>query len=148
AGGISALVQLRNLGLRCQLFESGGGPGGAWYWNRYPGARFDSESYSYGFFFSKELFREWKWSEHFAGQPETERYFNYVIDRFDLRKDMQFNARIEAANFREGENVWEVTVKDGARYRARWLVAAVGPLTTPQLPKIEGIETFAGESYH
>src|SRR5688572_11836083 len=113
AGGISALVRLRELGLRCRLFESGTGPGGAWYWNRYPGARFDSESYSYGFFFSKELFNEWKWSEHFSGQPETERYFNYVIDRFDLRKDIQFSSRVAAAHFREGDNLWEVTLEDG-----------------------------------
>lgn len=148
AGGISALMQLRQAGLRCRLFETGTGPGGAWYWNRYPGARFDSESYSYGFFFSRELFNEWKWAEHFSGQPETERYFNYVIDRFDLRKDMQFQSRVAAAHFRDRENVWDVTLEDGSRYRARWVVAAVGPLTRPQLPRIEGIESFAGEAYH
>ncbi len=148
AGGISALLHLRDLGLRCRLFESGGGPGGAWYWNRYPGARFDSESYSYGFFFSKELFQEWKWSEHFAGQPETERYFNYVIDRFDLRRDMQFKSRVDKAHFNDEKNAWDVTLADGTRYRGRWLVAAVGPLTKPQLPKIDGIESFAGEAYH
>ena len=148
AGGISALRCLRELGLRCRLFESGTGPGGAWYWNRYPGARFDSESYSYGFFFSKELFNEWKWGEHFSGQPETEKYFNYVIDRFDLRKDMQFSSRVAAAHFDEDENVWDVTLDDGTHHRARWVVAAVGPLTKPQLPRIEGVETFAGEAYH
>jgi len=148
AGGISALVQLREMGLDVRLFEAGSGPGGAWYWNRYPGARFDSESYSYGFFFSPELFQEWDWREHFSGQPETEKYFNYVIDRFDLRKDMQFSARVTAAHFHEGDNLWEVTLEDGTRHRARWVVAAVGPLTKPQLPRIDGVETFAGEAYH
>ncbi len=148
AGGISALMQLREAGLRCRLFEAGTGPGGAWYWNRYPGARFDSESYSYGFFFSKELFNEWRWSEHFSGQPETERYFNYVVDRFDLRKDMQFSSRVAAAHFRDDDAMWDVTLEDGSTFRARWVVAAVGPLTKPQLPKIEGVETFAGEAYH
>ncbi|WP_210490252.1 flavin-containing monooxygenase [Microvirga antarctica] len=148
AGGISALIHLRNLGLTCRLFEAGEGPGGAWYWNRYPGARFDSESYSYGFFFSPDLFREWNWSEHFSGQPETEAYFNYVVDRFDLRKDMQFATRVSAARFIEGENVWEVALADGTTCRARWLIAAVGPLTTPQLPRIAGIESYAGEAYH
>lgn len=148
ASGISALVRLRELGLRCRLFETGDGPGGAWHWNRYPGARFDSESYSYGFFFSPELFAEWDWQEHFAGQPETEKYFNYVIDRFDLRKDIQFSSRVTAAHFLEGVNVWEVTLEDGTVHRARYLVAGVGPLTQPQLPRIEGISTFAGEAYH
>ncbi|HWK67251.1 MAG TPA: NAD(P)/FAD-dependent oxidoreductase [Rhizobiaceae bacterium] len=148
ASGISALVRLRELGLRCRLFEAGDGPGGAWHWNRYPGARFDSESYSYGFFFSPELFAEWDWKEHFSGQAETEKYFNYVVDRFELRKDMQFSSRVTAARFVEGENVWVVTTEDGAKRKARWLVAGVGPLTRPQLPRIEGVETFAGEAYH
>jgi cation diffusion facilitator CzcD-associated flavoprotein CzcO len=148
AGGISALYRLRELGLKVRLFEAGSGPGGAWYWNRYPGARFDSESYSYGFFFSPELFDEWSWTEHFSPQPETERYFNYVIDRFKLRSDMQFLSRVKAAHFQDGKNYWDVTIEDGTRFRARYLVAAVGPLTTPVLPKIEGISTFAGASYH
>lgn len=148
AGGISALVRLRELGLSCMLFETGEGPGGAWYWNRYPGARFDSESYSYGFFFSKELFEEWEWKEHFSGQPETERYFNYVIDRFDLRKDMRFSSRVTSAEFQEKLNLWKITLADGSTHAARWVVAAVGPLTQPTLPKISGIENFAGEAYH
>lgn len=148
AGGVSALYRLRNLGLNVRLFEAGTGPGGAWYWNRYPGARTDSESYSYGFFFSEELFREWDWSEHFPSQPETERYFNYVIDRFDLRKDMQFSSRIKAAHFDEAENLWDVRLEDGGDFRARWVVAAVGPLTEPVLPKVEGVSSFAGEAYH
>lgn len=148
ASGISSLIQLRALGLRVRVFEAGEGPGGAWHWNRYPGARFDSESYSYGFFFSPELFDEWDWSEHFAGQAETERYFNHVLDRFDLRKDIRFSSRVAAARFVEPDNLWLVELENGERHVAPWLVGAVGPLTLPQLPRIEGIETFQGEAHH
>ncbi|MGO4833931.1 flavin-containing monooxygenase, partial [Rhizobiaceae sp. 2RAB30] len=98
--------------------------------------------------FSPELFAEWEWKEHFSGQPETEKYFNYVIDRFDLRKDMQFSSRVTAAHFRSRENAWEVSLGSGERYRTRWLVAGVGPLTLPQLPRIEGVQAFTGEAYH
>ncbi len=96
--GISGLYQLhrlRELGMRVRVFEAGDGVGGTWYWNRYPGARFDSESYSYGYSFSEELLDEWKWSEHFAAQPETLRYVNYVADKFDLRREIEFNTRIK-----------------------------------------------------
>ena len=90
--GMYQLYRLRELGLRVRVFEAGTNVGGTWYWNRYPGARFNSESYSYGYSFSKELLEEWNWSEHFAGQPETLRYLNYVADKFDLRRDIQFRA--------------------------------------------------------
>src|SRR3954454_6142765 len=99
--GLYQLYKLRELGLKVRVFETGSGIGGAWYWNRYPGARFDSESYSYGFSFSEELLREWNWSEHFAPQPETLRYLNHVADRFDLRRDIQFKARVSRAEWRE-----------------------------------------------
>ncbi len=92
--GLYQLYRLRELGLRVRVFEAGTGVGGTWYWNRYPGARFDSESYSYGYSFSPELLEEWSWSEHFAPQPETLRYLNHVADRFDLRRDIQFNTRV------------------------------------------------------
>src|ERR671933_2454055 len=91
--GLYQLYRLRELGLRVRVFEAGTGVGGTWYWNRYPGARFDSESYSYGYSFSRELLEEWNWSEHFAPQPETLRYLNHVADRFDLRRDIRFHAR-------------------------------------------------------
>ncbi len=99
--GMYQLYRLRELGLRVRVFEAGTGVGGTWYWNRYPGARFDSESYSYGYSFSKELLEEWDWSEHFAGQPETLRYLNHVADKFDLRRDIQFSSRVKAATYRE-----------------------------------------------
>ena len=100
--GMYQLYRLREQGLRVRVFEAGTDVGGTWYWNRYPGARFDSESYSYGYSFSKELLQEWDWSEHFAGQPETLRYLNHVADKFDLRRDIQFRSRVTAARLRRG----------------------------------------------
>ena len=93
---------------RARVFEAGTGVGGTWYWNRYPGARFDSESWTYGYSFSQELLDEWDWEEHFAPQPETERYLNYVADKFDLRRDIQFNSRVKAAHYQEETRSWDV----------------------------------------
>ena len=103
------------------LLEAGGGVGGTWFWNRYPGARFDSESYTYGYLFSKELFDEWEWQEHFAGQPETERYLNHVVDRFDLRRHIRFDAPVTSAVWDETSATWVVTAGDGSEIRARFL---------------------------
>ncbi|MBV9560916.1 MAG: NAD(P)/FAD-dependent oxidoreductase [Bradyrhizobium sp.] len=146
--GMYQLYRLRELGLRARVFEAGTNVGGTWYWNRYPGARFDSESYSYGFSFSKELLEEWDWSEHFAGQPETLRYLNYVADRFDLRRDIQFNSRVSAAVYDEATSSWTVALADDGRFTARFLVTAIGPLSTPTWPRVEGIDSFAGQSFH
>ena len=107
--GLYQLYKLRELGLRVRVFEAGSGVGGTWYWNRYPGARFDSESWTYGYSFSQELLEEWDWEEHFAAQPQTERYLNYVADKFDLRRDIQFNSRVAAAHYREETRSWEIT---------------------------------------
>ena len=98
------------------LLEAGGGVGGTWFWNRYPGARFDSESYTYGYLFSKELFDEWEWQEHFAGQPEIERYLNHVVDRFDLRRHMRFDAPVTSAVWDEASATWAVTAGDGTEH--------------------------------
>src|SRR5713226_9694527 len=130
--GVTALYQLyrlRQLGLSVRVYEDGGGVGGTWYWNRYPGARFDSESYTYGYSFSEELLQEWDWKEHFSGQPENERYLNYVADKFDLRQHIQFNARITSAVYDEKENRWEIQTQNGHRARAQFLIAAVGLLS-------------------
>lgn len=148
SAGIYALWKLRELGFRVRVFEAGTGVGGAWYWNRYPGARFDSESYSYGFSFSPELLQEWDWTEHFSPQPETLRYYNYVTDKFDLRKDMRFRSLVTSAHFDEATSIWKIGLEDGTHYRARFVVAAVGPLTVPTYPRIEGRESFKGEAYH
>ena len=99
--GLYQLHRLRGLGLRAKVFEAGTDVGGTWYWNRYPGARFDSESWSYGYSFSEELLQEWEWPEHFAAQPDTLRYLNYVADKFDLRRDITFETRVESAVFDE-----------------------------------------------
>jgi len=146
--GIYQLFLLRQLGLRVRLLESGTGVGGTWYWNRYPGARFDSESYSYGFFFSKELLQEWNWSEHFAAQPETLRYLDFVTDKFDLRRDMQFSSRVVAARFQVEKCSWQVTLGDGSTCSSRFLIAAVGPLSAPTLPRLAGVDEFQGQSFH
>ena len=114
--GLYQLYRLREQGFRVRVFEAGTDVGGTWYWNRYPGARFDSESYSYGYSFSKELLQEWEWSEHFAGQPETLRYLNHVADKFDLRGDIQFRSRVTAAVYDEDSRSWSITLEDGSRF--------------------------------
>jgi cation diffusion facilitator CzcD-associated flavoprotein CzcO len=146
--GLYQLYRLREMGQRVQVFEAGTGVGGTWYWNRYPGCRFDSESYSYGYSFSPELLEEWDWTEHFASQPETERYLNYVADRFALRGNIQVKSRVKAAIFDEATTAWEIALEDGRRYRSRYLVTAVGPLSAPTMPRIEGIDDFEGAAYH
>ncbi len=146
--GLYQLLKLRELGLRARVYEAGTGVGGTWYWNRYPGARFDSESYSYGFSFSQELLDEWDWSEHFSPQPETERYLNFVADKFDLRRDIQFSARVAAARFDAAARAWTVTLESGESATGRFVVTAVGPLSAPTYPRIEGRDSYQGEAYH
>src|ERR1700730_13009657 len=146
--GLYQLYRLRDLGMRVRVFEACTGVGGMWYWNRYPGARFDSESYSYGYSFSPELLQEWNWPEHFAAQPDTLRYLNHVADKFDLRRDIRFRSRVTAAHWREEMRRWDVTLDDGSRHGTRFVIAAVGPLSAPTMPRIDGVETFRGEAYH
>jgi cation diffusion facilitator CzcD-associated flavoprotein CzcO len=146
--GIYQLYRARGAGFSVQLLEAGEGVGGTWYWNRYPGARFDSESYTYAYLFSRELFEEWEWQEHFAGQPEIERYLNHVVDRFDLRRQMRFGARVSSAVYDEPARRWLVLAGDGTAYRARFLVAATGVLSVPYFPEVPGRDEFRGEQYH
>lgn len=146
--GIYQLYRAREAGFSVLLLEAGSGVGGTWYWNRYPGARFDSESYTYGYLFSKDLFEDWEWREHFAAQPETERYLNHVVDRFDLRRSMRFGARVTAAEFDERAGRWSVTTGDGTEVQARVLIAATGVLSIPYTPDVPGRDDFRGESYH
>ncbi|NOT53988.1 MAG: NAD(P)/FAD-dependent oxidoreductase [Deltaproteobacteria bacterium] len=146
--GLYQLYKLRQLGLSVRVYEAGSGVGGTWYWNRYPGARFDSESYSYGYSFSEELLQEWDWKEHFSGQPENERYLNYVADKFDLRRDIQFNARVASALYDERANRWQLQTEDGHRAQAQFLITAVGVLSAPQMPNVAGLDTYTGEWCH
>ncbi|SDB74048.1 flavin-containing monooxygenase [Belnapia rosea] len=146
--GMYQLIRLRQLGLRVRVFEAGTGVGGTWYWNRYPGARFDSESYSYGYSFDPELLQDWSWSEHFAPQPETLRYLNHVADKYDLRRDIQFEARVASAHYQDATRSWTVTLEDGSRHSSRFLITAIGVLSAPTLPRIEGIDSFQGQSWH
>ena len=119
-----------------------------WYWNRYPGARFDSESWTYGYSFSEELLKEWDWKEHFSPQPDTLECLNLVAKKFDLRRDIQFNSRVTTAHWNDSANEWTVTLENGATARARFLFTAIGILSTPTLPRIPGVETFRGPAYH
>ena len=146
--GLYQLYRLRELGMTVRVFERGTGVGGTWYWNRYPGARFDSESYSYAYSFSQELLDEWDWSEHFAGQPETLRYLQYVADKFDLLKDIRFSSEVKSAVYDDDTRTWTVQLEDGSTHKCRFLITAVGNLSEPTLPRIEGIESFGGHSFH
>src|SRR3954451_4275593 len=142
--GVTGMYQLhraREAGFSALLLEAGDGVGGTWFWKRYPGARFDSESYTYAYLFSRELFEEWKWREHFAEQPETERYLNHVVDRFDLRRDIRFGAKVESAAYNESSGQWFVKT-DGGMFVARFLVAATGVLSVPFFPDVPGREDF------
>ncbi len=146
--GIYQLFRARQAGLSALLLEAGDGVGGTWFWNRYPGARFDSESYTYAYLFSKELFDEWKWQEHFAEQPEIERYLNHVVDRFDLERHVRLGARVTSARYDDSSGRWTVATSGGTEYRARFLVTATGVLSVPYFPDVPGREEFRGESFH
>ncbi len=149
--GISGLYQLytlRELGLRVRVFEAGTGVGGTWYWNRYPGARFDSESYSYAYSFSQELLDEWDWTEHFASQPETLRYLQHVANKFDLLKHIQFSSTVESAIYSEDKRAWQIQLETGGSYMSRFLITGIGILSQPTLPSFEGITVFKGRSFH
>jgi cation diffusion facilitator CzcD-associated flavoprotein CzcO len=146
--GIYQLYRAREAGFTAVLLEAGDGVGGTWFWNRYPGARFDSESYTYGYLFSEELFGEWEWSEHFAGQPEIERYLNHVVDRFDLRRDIRFGARVTTATYNDDDATWTVACGDGETTTARFLIAATGVLSVPFFPDVPDRKDFNGIQLH
>ncbi len=146
--GIYQIKLLADLGVDATVLDAAPDLGGTWYWNRYPGARFDSESYTYGYSFSKELLNEWHWKERFSGQPENLRYLNYVADKFDLRKYMQFNCKVEAAHFDETNDLWRLRIEDGRELTSRFIILAVGLLSIPTPPLFKGMEKFKGRSFH
>ena len=146
--GLYSLYRFRELGFTVRSFEDASGVGGTWYWNRYPGARFDSESYTYGYSFSEELLQEWDWKELYSGQPENERYLNYVADKFDLRRHIRFNSRVKSCVYDEETNRWELEIEDGHRARGQFLITAVGLLSAHYVPDFEGIHDFKGPWFH
>ena len=146
--GVYALYRALDAGFSARTLEAGDGVGGVWYWNRYPSARFDSESYTYGYIFSKELFDEWRWKEEFATQPEIESYLNFVVDRFDLRKHIHTGQKVVSAAYDQARNAWVVETEDGGVVRARWVISATGGLSVPHYPEIDGLDDFRGQAYH
>jgi cation diffusion facilitator CzcD-associated flavoprotein CzcO len=146
--GMYMLHRFRGLGVTTRVFEAGGDVGGTWYWNRYPGARCDVASINYSYSFDPELEQEWNWSERYSPQPEILEYAQHVADRYDLRRDIQFNTRVEAATFDEGEGRWTITTDAGDVVSAQHFIMAVGCLSASKLPEIPGIEDFGGETYH
>ena len=146
--GIYQIKLLDDLGVDATVLEAANDLGGTWHGNRYPGARFDSESYTYGYSFSKELLDEWHWKERFSSQPENLKYLNHVADKFNLRRYMQFNCRVEAANFDEANNLWRLKINDGRELSCRFIIMAIGLLSIPTPPRFKGMENFKGRSFH
>jgi cation diffusion facilitator CzcD-associated flavoprotein CzcO len=147
--GLYQLLCLRDrLGLKVKALEAGSGVGGTWYWNRYPGARCDSESHVYWYTFSPELMQEWEWSERYPGQAEILRYLNFVAEKFDLKRDIRFNSRVTSAQYDEATNRWRVRTEGGETFVATYLVTAVGCLSTANVPAIPGLKDFQGDWYH
>ncbi|WP_441252214.1 flavin-containing monooxygenase [Tardiphaga sp. 71_E8_N1_1] len=146
--GLYLLYKLRGLGLVVKVFEQGGDVGGTWYWNRYPGARCDVESMQYSFSFDDKLQQEWDWSERYAPQPEILRYAGHVADRYDLRRDIQFDTTVKSAVFDERANRWTVTTSDGQTTTAQHVVLATGCLSNARTPEFRGMKDFKGKVYH
>jgi cyclohexanone monooxygenase len=142
--GLYALKILREQGLRVVVLEKGSGVGGTWFWNRYPGARCDVPSMEYSFGFDPELEQEWVWTEHFASQPEIERYLNHLADRYDLRRDIHLSTGVTAMTWDDDTDTWLVETETGEQFRTRFAVMATGGLSAPYTPSWPGIETFAG----
>ena len=146
--GLYLLHRLRGLGFSIRMFETGTDVGGTWYWNRYPGARCDVESMQYSYSFSDALQQEWDWSEKFSAQPEILKYANHVADRFDLRRDIEFETKVISAHFDESATRWAVETDKGEQISARFCIMATGCISTAQTPDIEGLSEYSGETYH
>ena len=146
--GLYLLKRLREKGFSVRILEAGDGVGGVWHWNRYPGTRCDVESMQYSYSFSEEIQQEWSWSERFAPQSELLRYLNHVTDRFDLRRDIQFNTSVTAAHFDEQNNSWSIQTETHGSVCAQFLLLATGCLSVPNEPKIAGMDKFRGKIFH
>lgn len=146
--GLRALHHMREKGYSTHLIEAGNDVGGTWYWNSYPGARVDIESLEYSYAFDEDLQQEWEWPERYAAQTDVFRYLQHVADRFDMRRDITFEQRVQSCTYDEESATWLVTTDSGAQWRARFLIPAVGFLSTPYVPQIEGIDSFTGQLIH
>jgi cation diffusion facilitator CzcD-associated flavoprotein CzcO len=150
--GFSGLYQLHKLrdelGLKVRVLEKGSGIGGTWFWNRYPGARCDSESYYYCYSFNKEIEQQWSWSERYPEHTEIRKYLNFVADKLALKPDIQLDTEVVSATFDDPSNTWRVETRSGETFRARFLVTAVGCLSTANVPKFKGFCTYEGDWYH
>ena len=149
--GVSGIYQIKRLldhGVDAVVLEADDDLGGTWYRNRYPGARFDSESYTYGYSFSREVLDEWHWKERFSSQPENLRYLNFVADKFGLRRHMRFGSKVTTMTWVETDRRWEIDVANGDRFSARFVITGLGPLSIPTLPRYEGMDDFQGDSWH
>ncbi len=149
--GVSGIYQIKrlvDLGIDAVLIEGEDDLGGTWYRNRYPGCRFDSESYTYGYSFSKEVLDEWHWKERFSSQPENLRYLNFVVDKFDLRRHMRFGSRVDQMAWDNSTRHWQLSLSDGSSQTARFVITSLGPLSAPTLPSYDGMDAFEGEAFH
>ena len=146
--GIYQAYKLQQMGKRFLVIEQGSDVGGTWYWNRYPGCRFDSESETYGYSFSEDLLKEWDWTEHFSPREETEKYLQFVVNKFNLRPNMMFERRLEAAIWDPDISGWKLTTNTGESFTTRFLLTAIGLLSTPTLPRYDGVENFKSLSFH
>jgi cation diffusion facilitator CzcD-associated flavoprotein CzcO len=146
--GMYMLHTLRSMGVSARCFEAGDDVGGTWYWNRYPGARCDVESVDYSYQFCEQLQQEWNWTERYAGQPEILAYANHVADRFELRRDIQFNCRITSAHYDETRARWQIATSRGDTFEAQFCIFATGCLSITNTPDLQGLEHFQGEVYH
>ena len=146
--GLYQLHQLRRQGLRVRAYDRAGDVGGTWWWNRYPGARFDSEAYIYQYLFDEDLYKDWSWSEKFPGQPEIERWMQYVTDRLDLRRDIQFSPTITEAHYDEDRGRWTIRTDRGDVVDTQFFVSCAGMLSAPLEDVFEGQGSFTGEIHH
>ena len=146
--GLYLLHRLRKAGFSTRVFERGGDVGGTWYWNRYPGARCDVESLQYSYSFDEQLQQEWHWPEKFSAQPDILAYANHVADRFDLKKDIEFNTEVKVGCFDEKSSSWKITTSKGEKVTARFFIMATGCISTTQVPSIKGLNNYKGNTYH
>ena len=146
--GLYLLYRLRKAGFSTRVFERGGDVGGTWYWNRYPGARCDVESLQYSYSFDEQLQQDWHWPEKFSAQPDILAYANHVADRFNLKKDIEFNVEVKASRFDENLKTWKITTNTGEEIDAQYFIMATGCISTTQIPNIKGLSDYVGNNFH